>query len=112
MGWYFFNYTMFNASSSGTPAYGRYAKPAGKKQANAWGLYDMHGNVWEWIWDRHGAYAGDATDPSGPGIGSQRVVRGGSAGNVASSVRSAKRLGTSPTSRFEDVGFRLVLSSD
>jgi len=52
--------------------------PVGLKQANGWGLYDMSGNVWEWIWDRYGDYGGDATDPAGPAARPDRVIRGGS----------------------------------
>jgi formylglycine-generating enzyme required for sulfatase activity len=50
----------------------------GQKKANAWGLYDVLGNVWEWCWDRYGGYpGGEAVDPAGPDAGRERVVRGG-----------------------------------
>ena len=108
MGWYFYNREMENGSA--VPAYEDGTKPVAKKQANGWGLYDMHGNVIEWNWDRFAAYSGTAeTDPSGPAAGSGRVFRGGSWGDFASLARSALRLNTSPSIRSTGLGFRLVL---
>lgn len=67
----------------------------GQKMPNAWGLYDMHGNVWEWVHDWHGNYpAGSVTDPVGPSSGSYRVRRGGSHFSSSEDCRSACR-GTS-----------------
>lgn len=111
MGWYLYNDEMQNAS--GVTAYESGTKPVAKKQANAWGLYDMHGNVWEWGWDFLGIFSGaPETDPTGPETGSSRVLRGGAWARSADESRSARRNGTQPTSfdtRFgKQLGFRLV----
>ncbi|MCL2293418.1 MAG: formylglycine-generating enzyme family protein [Spirochaetes bacterium] len=76
---------------------------------NAWGLYNMHGNVWEWVWDWFGAYTADAkTNPTGPPTGVDRVLRGGCWFNVAEHLRSALRTDDTPSSRWNINGFRLV----
>ncbi|MBM3319644.1 MAG: SUMF1/EgtB/PvdO family nonheme iron enzyme [Candidatus Eisenbacteria bacterium] len=80
----------------------------GGKSPNAWGLYDMHGNVWEWCWDWYGSYGGTATDPTGPGSGSYRVLRGGSWFNCAQFCRSASRIVHAPGNRDYYLGFRLA----
>lgn len=107
MGWYRYNGEMENGSA--VTAYEDGTKPVAKKQANAWGLYDMHGNVFEWNWDFFAAYSGNATDPSGPASGSSRMIRGGSWTSSASNARSANRNFTSPGDRGNSLGFRLVL---
>jgi formylglycine-generating enzyme required for sulfatase activity len=81
----------------------------GLKPANAWGLYDMHGNVWEWCWDYHGSYGSESqTDPSGPVSGSYRVLRGGSWYPSDPDLRSAYRNVYPPSHRYSRFGFRLV----
>jgi formylglycine-generating enzyme required for sulfatase activity len=86
--------------------------PVGEKRPNAWGLYDMHGNVLEWCndWEREYPSAAVA-DPSGPARGSRRVCRGGCWDYQAASCRSADRGGDGPGIRYSLLGFRLALSS-
>lgn len=90
----------------------RETQPVGQKQANAWGLYDMHGNVWEWVndWYLEDYYErSPARDPQGPSAGSNRVARGGGWDAYASYARSAYRDGGSSDNRYTgDIGFRLV----
>ena len=86
--------------------------PVGQKAPNAWGLYDMHGNVWEWCRDWYGDYSsGSLTDPTGASTGSCRVDRGGSWYGEAALCRSAIRLRDVPSRRGLSLGFRLALSS-
>ena len=83
--------------------------PVDRYPANRWGLYDMHGNVWEWCWDWYGAYASGAqTNPTGAVSGATRVIRGGSWVGNGQNLRSAYRGVTAPSDRFDDRGFRLL----
>jgi len=83
----------------------------GQKRANAWGLYDMSGNVWEWVWDRYEKYPrGMVSDPTGPSSGSYRVKRGGDWYYYSQYCRSAYRGNYGPSSRDSNVGFRLARS--
>ncbi len=79
------------------------------KKANRWGLYDMLGNVWEWVYDRYGKYSlGAVIDPVGPSSGWLRVYRGGSWNVSARYVRATKRSRNVPRRHFNALGFRLV----
>lgn len=80
-----------------------------QRRPNAWGLYDMHGNVFEWVNDWRGAYpSGAVSDPTGPSTGSNRMMRGGSWYHNASYHRSASREGSYPSDRGYAHGFRLA----
>lgn len=87
---------------------GRRPHPVGQLRPNAWGLYDVHGNVWEWVQDWYGRYKpGPVTDPQGPDVGTHRVRRGGGWNNAAVICRSANRYSVVGF-RDDFLGFRVV----
>ncbi|MBP3556237.1 MAG: SUMF1/EgtB/PvdO family nonheme iron enzyme [Thermoguttaceae bacterium] len=84
--------------------------PVGKKSPNAWGLFDMRGNVYEWCGDRYGEYSeGPATDPTGASEGFRRVLRGGSFQCCDDRLRSAFRFCLGPNNRSVYFGFRVAV---
>lgn len=98
------DYAWYDKNGNGT------THPVGQKKPNGWGLYDMHGNVWEWCLDWYGeSYysSSPASDPQGTGSGQCRVLRGGSWNND-SNCRSADRGFNAPSFAFSHVGFRVV----
>jgi formylglycine-generating enzyme required for sulfatase activity len=108
--------TAYNTGSSITTEQANYGRSVGKSTevgsyaANQWGLYDMHGNVYEWCWDWYGDYAtGEQTDPLGAAPGSNlRVKRGGYWYFGDTYTRSANRGCSDPATRVYNIGFRVV----
>jgi formylglycine-generating enzyme required for sulfatase activity len=102
------NYAWYSENTSaGAP------QPVGLKLPNAWGLHDMHGNLWEWCRDNWSddLPGGMALDPQGPATGWTRVIRGGCGGDDATFCRSASRSYCVPGALYLHVGFRVVLSA-
>ena len=84
-------------------------QPVAGKEPNALGLYDMSGNVWEWVWDGYGAYpTEEAIDPTGEVLSAYRIRRGGSAGHLSRYARSAYRIRVTPSFQSNELGFRVV----
>jgi formylglycine-generating enzyme required for sulfatase activity len=109
VGRYWYNggsaYTQNGATNVGTAKVGSYL-------ANAWGLYDCHGNAWEWCLDRYGAYIGDVSDYLGADTGTTRVFRGGGWVFFADGCRSARRGYDVPVYSSYNVGLRLAVPPD
>ena len=85
--------------------------PVGLKQPNAWGLYDTHGNVWEWCQDWFEPYpAKPVTDPAGPATSKYKVFKGGGWNQDAEYARASSRFMMSPLNGIHFVGFRVVLA--
>jgi formylglycine-generating enzyme required for sulfatase activity len=101
-----------NNGASGSATYG--TKNVKGKTANALGLYDMSGNVWEWCWNWYASssYAANekGTNPVGPATGSTRVIRGGYWGNTATNCRVSYRYSIDLHSRLYSFGFRVVMA--
>jgi formylglycine-generating enzyme required for sulfatase activity len=88
---------------------GNWTHPVGRKKPNAWGLYDMHGNIWQWCSDWYGSYgAAQQTDPVGAASGDTRVVRGGFGALLPVDCRSASRRNYPPGATHDCFGCRVV----
>jgi formylglycine-generating enzyme required for sulfatase activity/very-short-patch-repair endonuclease len=101
----------YGKGSQGVPR--RRTTPVAQFPLNGWGLYDMHGNVWEWCSDWYGGYPkDDCTDYPGSKSGTVRVLRGGAWNQIPKRCRSAYRNSADPKKGRKDVGFRICFSED
>lgn len=82
--------------------------PARSYAPNAWGIYDLSGNVAEWVWDWYGPYAGEVEDPRGPADGALKVVRGGSWWLDTDHARASRRYWAPPDQSDDNLGFRVA----
>jgi formylglycine-generating enzyme required for sulfatase activity len=94
----------YNGGSNGHATVGSYLP-------NNWGLYDMHGNIWNWCLDWYDVYGGDVTDPQGPATGTERVRRGGTWNSQAAACRSSYRSKKLSNYEGHHTGFRAVCLS-
>jgi formylglycine-generating enzyme required for sulfatase activity len=88
---------------------GMQTRPVGRKRPNAWGLFDMHGNMWEWCEDWAGPYPERAVDPAGPSSGERKILRGGGWDSPAEACRSSYRCQDAQDIRQTLHGFRVVV---
>ena len=106
------NYFSQGNLTTGPGEYRQTTVPVASFSPNQWGLYNMHGNVGEWVWDYYGPYpAEEQTDPAGPETGTRKVYRGGGWNDFAKNMRSAYRAAMEQDKGSFNIGIRLVLNA-